>query len=186
MAFMRAGIVLLLVSAFGIGCHFAEDELEAPSVEDSSMPRGAAEEPPATGDAETASRSGPSFAAKVAAHTEAARAKAAEREAAEAPRFEIDESLSEEERAVEAKRLFRDGLEAFERGDYERAATEFEHAYAYTPHLHALAYNAARAHDLGGDCCRARELYEAFVEHEDSDQGERARARLDTLSCDDC
>ena len=71
-------------------------------------------------------------------------------------------------------------------GRYEEAAVDFEHAYAYTPDLHVLAYNAARAHEHAGHCRRARELYERFVDLASEDaQVEATRTRLDELRCDD-
>lgn len=182
---MRDGIRFVVVGALLCACHIDDEELEEPAAHDA--PADAALESDAPeGDGDGA-RSGTSFAAKVAAHTEAARVRAAEREAESAPAFEIDESLTEEERAVEAKRLFRDGVQAFDRGEYERAAELFEHAYAYVPDRHALVYNAARAHEHAGHCCRARELYQSFVDNEeDNPQADAMRERLESMDCDEC
>ncbi|MFT3773646.1 MAG: tetratricopeptide repeat protein [Minicystis sp.] len=62
----------------------------------------------------------------------------------------------------DAFRAFLDGQNAFEHGDYLRAAERFEAAYRAAPHPDVL-WNAARAWDRGGEIVRAANLYDRYL-----------------------
>ena len=63
-----------------------------------------------------------------------------------------------------AKAHFKSGLAAFTLGDFARAATEYEAAYAEEPDP-ALLYNAAQAHRLAGNKQRALFLYTNYLRY---------------------
>ncbi len=60
-----------------------------------------------------------------------------------------------------AKQHFERARAAFALGDYAKAATEFESAYALKPAA-GLLFDAAQAHRLAGNKTRARLLYENY------------------------
>jgi len=63
-----------------------------------------------------------------------------------------------------AKEHFKAGLSAFTLGDYAKAASEYEAAYAIEPDP-ALLYNAAQAHRLAGNKPRALFLYQNYLRY---------------------
>jgi hypothetical protein len=80
---------------------------------------------------------------------------------------------------ADAARHFELGLRTFERGDFDRAADEFEQAYRILPHADAL-WNAARARDRAGQAPRAATLYAKYLREARDETAERrdASARL--------
>ncbi|MBL9022606.1 MAG: tetratricopeptide repeat protein [Myxococcales bacterium] len=76
--------------------------------------------------------------------------------------------------AVAAER-FTTGEEAFEAGDFLRAAEAFEAAYAADPQPAAL-WNAARSFDRAGEHARAATLYQLYVREAPSDAPDRDEA----------
>lgn len=76
---------------------------------------------------------------------------------AEEPASPPEQDLSE------ARRLTREGLEAYEGARYPEAIVAFEAAYAIAP-LPLLLYNLGQAHRLNGDCASAVRYYERFSE----------------------
>jgi hypothetical protein len=92
--------------------------------------------------------------------------------------------MTAEQRQAEAKRLFHEGVIAFERGDAATARERFIDAYVRTPELHALAFNIARAAEQAGDCCTARAYYERFRDRAAADsQHAEVERRLESLVC---
>jgi tetratricopeptide (TPR) repeat protein len=63
-----------------------------------------------------------------------------------------------------AKEHFKAGLSAFTLGDFAKAASEYEAAYAIEPDP-ALLYNAAQAHRLAGNKQRALFLYQNYLRY---------------------
>jgi hypothetical protein len=78
--------------------------------------------------------------------------------------------------------LFRQGSEAFERGDFAAAASAFEASHRHVPRAAAI-YNAARSWDAAGDRPRAADDFETAIERTDLREPEAgaARARLTAL-----
>lgn len=101
-------------------------------------------------------------------------------------RAEAD-AMTSEERTVEAKQRFVDGMRAFESGDYETARDRFREAYVFAPDRHVLAYDIAKAAERAGDCCTAWEHYERFLAEEpDMPMAPDVEKRLEALPCGPC
>jgi hypothetical protein len=84
---------------------------------------------------------------------------------------------------ADAARHFDLGMRTFARGDFARAADEFELAYHTLPHADAL-WNAARSRDRAGQAPRAATLYAKYlrdVRDQTTERGE-ANARLLVLA----
>jgi hypothetical protein len=84
--------------------------------------------------------------------------------------------------AAEAAQAFVEGQRAFEAGDYRRAATAFEAAYARKPH-HAPLWNAARSWHYAGDDVRAANLLERYLAEAPAEAPDRppANAALEEI-----
>jgi tetratricopeptide (TPR) repeat protein len=81
-----------------------------------------------------------------------------------------------------AARTFHEGERAFSAGEYARAATLFEEAYAVRPHPSSL-WNAAHAHAKAGDRARAAKLYARLLrEAPTSTEAIDAKASLELLT----
>lgn len=81
-----------------------------------------------------------------------------------------------------AARTFHDAERAFAAGEYARAASLFEEAYAVRPHPSSL-WNAAHAHAKAGDRARAAKLYARLLrEAPTSTEAGDAKASLEVLT----
>jgi hypothetical protein len=99
------------------------------------------------------------------------------------PATAVAEPPPEQLTKADAARHFDLGMRTFARGDFARAADEFELAYHILPHADAL-WNAARARDRAGQAPRAATLYAKYlrdVRDQTTERGE-ANARLLALS----
>jgi len=74
-----------------------------------------------------------------------------------------------------AARSFVEGQRAFEAGDYRRAATSFEAAYAAKPH-HSALWNAARSWQRAGEDLLAANLLERYLRDAPKDAQDRDEA----------
>jgi tetratricopeptide (TPR) repeat protein len=63
----------------------------------------------------------------------------------------------------EARALAKRGIEHFYRGDYELALQDFEASYAQRP-VTELLFNMAQAHRLNGNCDKALDHYQRYME----------------------
>ena len=180
-----ASLLIALVVGMSVGlaasCHVAEEEATAPEPD-----RDAALDEVSDG---ADDGGGPSFAAKTTERVDRIREQARDCCPArdDRPPPEVDPALTDEERVVRARELFMEGLEAFDAGDYVRAAEAFEASYAHAPDQHVLAYNIGKAWQGAGDCCRTRRAMLRFLELGPEDPaGEMARELVDGLECSAC
>ena len=74
-----------------------------------------------------------------------------------------------------AARAFQDGQAAFEQGDFRRAASLFETAYATKPH-HSALWNAAKSWQRAGEDLTAVNLLERYLKEAPTDAANRAEA----------
>jgi tetratricopeptide (TPR) repeat protein len=81
-----------------------------------------------------------------------------------------------------ARELFTQGQAAYETGDYETAARNWERAYELDPRP-LLQYNLAQAYERLGRLDRAAEAYRIYVENTPGDEprAQTARARIASL-----
>ena len=89
---------------------------------------------------------------------------------ADVPGASVDEAP--ERRAA---RAFVEGQAAFEAGDFRRAGSAFEAAYAAKPH-HASLWNAARSWHRAGEDLREASLLERYLREAPADAPDRAEA----------
>ncbi|MFO0613933.1 MAG: hypothetical protein U0414_15180 [Polyangiaceae bacterium] len=77
--------------------------------------------------------------------------------------------------AVAAGQHFKEGEAAFQRHDYVAAGTEFDAAYAASPHESSL-FNAALSWEKAGELARAANLYRRYLRVAPADASDRAKA----------
>jgi TolA-binding protein len=83
-----------------------------------------------------------------------------------------------------AKQLFKEGMNAYESGDYAEAVAYFEQAYVLSP-MPELLFNIAHCHEQLGDVAAACDLYMQVEGDPEIDQGTRQAAadRAAKLHC---
>jgi uncharacterized protein HemY len=78
--------------------------------------------------------------------------------------------LSEEEKAAKAKELYVEAEGKAKAGDWAGALPLYEQAYHYVPTKHGFALKVAQAADETGDCAKAVQYYEHFVQYADPEK----------------
>jgi hypothetical protein len=97
------------------------------------------------------------------------------------PSTAVAEPPREQLTKADAARHFDLGMRTFARGDFSRAADEFELAYHILPHADAL-WNAARARDRAGQAPRAATLYAKYLRDVRDQTTERSEANARLLA----
>jgi tetratricopeptide (TPR) repeat protein len=99
-----------------------------------------------------------------------------------APNDRVEASEETEKLEAKARALYDEGVEAYQKDDYEHALRVFEQAYKLIA-LPRLLYNIAQVHHLKGDCDKARDFYQTYL-HEERDPAVRAKteARLAAMN----
>jgi hypothetical protein len=97
------------------------------------------------------------------------------------PATAVAEPPPEQLTKADAARHFDLGMRTFARGDFARAADEFELAYHILPHADAL-WNAARARDRAGQTPRAATLYAKYLRDVRDQTTERSEANARLLA----
>ncbi len=106
------------------------------------------------------------------------------------PAFAIQDpaSMSADQKKAKAKSLFQEGNAAMEAGDYNTALSKYEQAYGtYAPNLHIFNFNIGSAAKAGGDCVKAKQAFQRFLdlvpEHQERKTAQEAIAEMERSGC---
>lgn len=82
----------------------------------------------------------------------------------------------------EAKKVYGEAMKLLDAKDYANATAKFEQAYRLAPDKHLFNYNIASAAELAGDCRKAQNHYQMFLDlvpkHEARKAAQKAVAKL--------